>query len=237
MSYNIRWCRESKDCLDRVGAAIAEERPDVVFLAAVYAECGGCAVENQVAHLTRASGLHSWAFGENFRWGVPFRRVRSGNALLSAFPRRAVATVQLPGGPRFYEPLFGPPLGNRRALWVEVQIGGRWLLAASLHNESWDLATNLEQTRAILEYVGGREALLGGDFNAPRGSPPLEALRASERFSGEFEGPPTYPATSPDRCFDYVLAPRTWRLVDHRVLGLQVSAHLPVVSTFEIPAS
>ncbi len=237
MAHNIRWCREQPRCLERVAATIVTEQPDVVFLATVRGESAWSKVGNQVDYLARATGMHAWAFGENFRRGVPFFRQQSGNAVLSKFPLRALETQPLAGAAPFWRGLLTADYQTRRALWAEIEIGGRPFLVVSLHNDSYDIETNLAQIRQVLGRSGGRPTLLGGDLNAVRGSAPIEALRASGRFSGEFDGPPTYPASRPEQCLDYVLAPRGWRLVEHRVLGLQVSAHLPVVSTFELPCS
>ena len=60
----------------------------------------------------------------------------------------------------------------------------------------------------------------------------MHAFRESGLFTGEFEGPKTYPAENPELCFDYVLAPRGWQLQEHRVLQSKDSAHLPVISVF-----
>jgi endonuclease/exonuclease/phosphatase (EEP) superfamily protein YafD len=63
----------------------------------------------------------------------------------------------------------------------------------------------------------------------------MQAFRSSGRFVGRFDSPPTFSTEKPDRCIDYILAPRSWTLVRHRVLKDDISDHLPVVSTFALP--
>lgn len=234
MAYNIGFCKKSDDCLDRVAAIINAESPDIVFLSQIYFECGPCAVSNQVQFLAEATGMPVYAFGENFTWGLPFYRVRAGNAILSRFPLAALETQQLVHRPNSNP--FDKPVNRRRILWGQMEIGGQQILVGSLHNDSSDIDNNLVQAQQILEYIGARTVLLGGDFNAAPASAPMQLFRGSGFFGGNFDGPNTYPAAAPERLFDYVLAPQGWAALEHRVLQYQCSTHLPVVSTFAIPA-
>lgn len=218
-----------RDCLREIAGVLRAERPDLVFLSEVVFECGPEPV-NQVVELARATGMHAWLFGENYRWGLPLYRLRSGNAVLSRFALHALETQALPGQTSFLN-----PLGNRRLPWAEVELDGERLLVGSIRNDSFDLDNNLVQVRAILRRMGRREALLAGDFNAEQGTPPMRALQASGRFSGAFDGPPTFPADAPTEAIDYVLAPRSWTLLEHHVTQAGPSDHLPVVSTFRLP--
>lgn len=214
--------------LDRIAAAIEGERADVVFLSEVVFECGAADVD-QVAYLAERGAFPYHVGGENYRFGVPFFRVRSGNAVLSTLPLRAAHVVQLAGAKPFWK-----PTNNRRALWCELDLGGGWLLACAVRNDSFDLANNLVQARELLAYGAGRAALLAGDFNATPGTPPLELFRASGHFVG-FDSAPTFPAAAPARCLDQILAPSTWRVVERHLVDTGVSDHLAVVSTFALP--
>jgi endonuclease/exonuclease/phosphatase family metal-dependent hydrolase len=230
MSYNIRWCKESESCLDRVAALIQDEKPDMVFLAAIYHECATCSVKDQVTYLAEKAGFHSYAFAENYNVGVPFYRFRSGNALLSRFPLREPYAQRLPGDG--YD-----PRARRRILWAVVDINGKSIRVASLHNSASSPDQNLIEVGEILAYAGDDSTLLGGDFNATPESLSMQTLRRGGRFIGDFDGPNTYPTKSPDRRLDYILAPGDWHAVAHRVLEIDYSAHLPVVSTFAIPTA
>lgn len=241
VAYNIAKCdawvgltfrdaRGVRQCLREIAARIRAERADLVFLNEVVFECGPEPV-NQVVELARLTQLGAWLFGENYSWGLPFYRIRSGNAVLSRFPLRALETQALPGQTPFYQ-----PLGNRRLPWAEVELDGKHLLVGSVRNDSFDIDNNLVQVRAILRRLGRREALLAGDFNAEQGTAPMKLLRDSGRFSGEFAGPPTFPAEDPAETIDYILAPKGWTLVEHHVPAGGPSDHLAVVSSFRLPA-
>jgi endonuclease/exonuclease/phosphatase family metal-dependent hydrolase len=228
MSYNIRWCKKSEGCLDQVAALIKEEKPDIVFLAAIYYECAQCTVNNQVSYLANKAGLHSYAFGENYSFGLPFYRNRSGNALLSRLPLRA----------RYTQPLSGAsykPRSKKNALWAEVELNGKNMLVGSVHNSHSNQEKNLDQVGELLAYADDQPAILGGDFNTTPKSPSMQKIRSSGRFIGDFDGQLTYPTSSPEERLDYILAPSSWQALEHKTLKSDASAHLPVVSTFAIP--
>jgi endonuclease/exonuclease/phosphatase family metal-dependent hydrolase len=215
--------------LDTIAQAIVREDCDLVVLSEVVLECGPEPLD-QVVYLAQHAGLPHFAASENYSFGVPFFRVRSGNASLSRWPLKALETQQLAGGAPFWN-----PTNNRRALWCEVEFPNGPLVVAALRNDSFDLANNLVQTREILAWLGRRPALLAGDFNAEPHDPSLELLRVSGRFSGLVDAPPTFPARAPRRRIDHVLAPATWTLLEHHTLTIGASDHLAVVATFAIP--
>ena len=226
MAYNIRWCQSGDDCLDRVAELIAQEQPDIVFLAATYFECVGCKHKNQIAYLAETAGFHAYAFGENYSLGLPFLRNRSGNAILSRVPLGEVRTQSLPGGG--YD-----PRDRTRALWAETRINGVVSLAA-IHNSYSPQSENLQQAEALLAQVGERVVLIGGDFNSTPDSKSMEAYRSLGRLQGDFDGAPTYPLENPDRRLDYILAPQSWQLAEHKTIHSDLSAHLPVLSVYEL---
>src|SRR5262249_22754136 len=53
----------------RMAEVIRAENPDLVFLSETMIECTPCPV-NQVATLAEATGMHTWAFGENYNFGL-----------------------------------------------------------------------------------------------------------------------------------------------------------------------
>jgi len=240
MTYNIAKCfvregfafRDADDVrrlLDKIGALMNTENPDLVFLSEAVFECGPCPV-NQVRYLAEKTGMHAYAFGANYNWGLPFYRMRSGNALLSRFPLKAREVEQLPGGQPFYN-----PRNNRRILWCEVTINGTAVTAGVVHNDSFNIRNNLTQARYLLDRLDGKPALLAGDFNAKPRQAPINAFAQSGLFSAEFDGPATYPSTNPVRCIDFIMAPRGWILKEHRAITSTLSDHLPVLSVFTLP--
>lgn len=214
--------------LATVARFLEGERADLVFLSEVVFEAGP-APQDQLAILAEKAGFPYRASGENYSFGFPFYRLRSGNALLSRYPLRGLFVQELPGATPFYA-----PTNNRRLLWCELALGGEALLVGSVRNDSFDRANNLRQTRALLEVPGERPVLLGGDFNATPGSDSLALLESSGRFAGVFDGPATFPAWAPERRIDYVLAPRAWELVEERVVAVGVSDHRAVVARYRL---
>ena len=216
--------------LDKVATVIRTEQPDLIALTEINLECGPCPV-NQVEHLARALEMPAWAFGENSSFGLPFFRIRTGNALLSRLPIRALEVEQLAGGTPFYN-----PRNNRRILWCEITLNGRPLLAASLRNDSFNPENNLLQVEQILRKLDRRPAILAGDFNVRPDQPAMKRWRDSGLFVGDWAGPPTFPAESPTRRIDEILAPIEWKLVSSKALDSDLSDHLPVISVFEVRA-
>lgn len=228
---SIRSPAEVRAHLDEVAALIRAHDPHLVALSEVVVECALCPVD-QVEHLARATGMHQSAFGEQFDFGLPGCAIRGGNALLSRLPLRGVRNEALPGGG---SPLW--PANTRRALWCEALVAGEWLRVASLHLDSFDSASNLRQAAQLLAGLPARPVLMAGDLNARPGSATLQRLLASERFLPLPRAPaPTFPAASPERRIDYVLAPRGWARLSERVIPTTLSDHRPVLATFALPA-
>jgi endonuclease/exonuclease/phosphatase family metal-dependent hydrolase len=212
--------------MKKIADRINEEKPDLVFLSEIVFECTPCPV-NQVVTLAEATGMHAWVFGENYNFGLPFYRIVGGNAILSRWPLEPVTNESLAGRKPFYV-----THNNRRALWAAVTVGGRRVLLASLHNDSFSRTNNLTQTRQLLDYAGERPVILAGDFNARPTDESIKVIQKSGRFSGAIEGPNTFPAHKPDRRIDFIFAPSDWELIEHHVPECDASDHLPVVSTF-----
>ena len=215
----------------KVAEVINAERPDLVFLSEVVFECTPCPI-NQVVELAEATGMHAWAFGENYNIGLPFCRAVGGNAILSRRPLEAVTNMSLAGRRPFYV-----TFNNRRALWAAARFGNERVLLASLHNDSFSISNNLRQTTQLLEFAGDRPTILAGDFNAKPHEPPIRAIQDSGRFCGAIEGDDTFPARLPEKRIDFIFAPRSWTLLDHRVLSGTASDHCAVVSTFRLPST
>jgi endonuclease/exonuclease/phosphatase family metal-dependent hydrolase len=213
----------------QIADLINAEQPDIVFLSEAIFECTPCPV-NQIVTLAEATGMHTWAFGENYNFGLPFYRIVGGNAILSRFPIEPVRNLSLADRKPFYV-----TENNRRMLWCEMQIGGQQILLASVHNDSFNPTNNLVQTQQMLDYAGKQAAILAGDFNARPVEPSIQLIRNSGHFGGAFDGPLTFPSKAPEQTIDFIFAPANWELLDHRVIQSTASDHLPVVSTFRVP--
>ncbi len=216
--------------LDAIAEVIRREEIDLLFLSEVVIEAFPCPV-NQVAYLADKASFSDWCYGDNYSFGLPFARIRSGNAILSRFALNPVSVEQLAGETSLWD-----PTGQRRVLWADLEFGQETLRVGSIRNDSFDLKNNAVQTREILESLGAQPTLLGGDFNAEPGSEPMELWKRSGRFRGVFQGAPTYPAASPYRRIDTILIPAAWPgAITQTVLDEDLSDHEPVV--VEVPTT
>lgn len=225
-SFDSRENVEAK--LNRMAAVIRAEKPDFVFLSEAITECGPCDVD-QVGHLAREAGLPHIATGENYNLGLPFFRIVGGNAVLSRAPLTPVANLDLAGRRPFYI-----TTNNRRVLVVSAEIGGRSVLLAALHNDSFDMRNNEAQARQILDFLGDRPAIVAGDFNNRPGEHSIKLFQNSGRFSGAFDGPPTFFEGKRQERLDYILVPAGWELLDHRVIADDTSDHRPLICRFRV---
>jgi endonuclease/exonuclease/phosphatase family metal-dependent hydrolase len=212
----------------RISDLLNAEKPDLVFLSEAVFECTPCPV-NQIVEIAESTGMHCWAFGENYNFGLPFFRIVGGNAILSRWPLEAVGNPSLIGRKPFYK-----TANSRRALFCSLHIAGTEVLLGSLHNDSFNLENNDRQLAQVLEYIGQRPAVLAGDFNAWPGSPPITRLSESNRFVGATEGLRTFPSTAPQNQIDFVFGPKRWELLECHTIESDVSDHLAVVSTFRV---
>lgn len=220
--------KEVTDRLDKVAELIREQRADIVFLSEAIRDCGPCPV-NQIEYLAKKAEMHSWAYGENYNVGLPFYRISGGNGILSRWPLDGVANMDLAGRKPFYV-----TKNNRRVLICSVEMGDSGVMMAALHNDSFNLGNNAKQAREIVESLSIQPAIAAGDFNAWPGTESIKVYQDSGQFSGEWEGPHTFPAHDPDRTIDFVLAPADWILIEHQVIPNEASDHCAVLSVFEV---
>jgi endonuclease/exonuclease/phosphatase family metal-dependent hydrolase len=207
-----------KEHLDQVANIIREEKPDIVVLTEMPQQMLPLE-ERLVAYLADKSGMHTWIFNENNDQVIGFVRYIGGNAILSRYPLQCnpqppndlpspLATLNLPSG----------------LIWV-----------AGVHNDHKNWQVNLNQTTQIMSRLGNHPSILAGDFNVPPESPSIRFLESSQLFSGEFRGSPTSPISDdPLVVNNYIFAPATWKLIEHRVIANKTSDHKAVVSVFKI---
>lgn len=240
MAYNIAKCfvhryglsfntvEAVQKRLDGIIAVVNTEQPDLLFLSETVVECGPCNVD-QVASIANATGMHAVLFGENYNAGLPFYRVMGGNAILSRRPLEAVANPSLAGRQPFYI-----TKNNRRALWGATELGGKRVLLASLHNDSFNIRNNLAQLEQILAFAGDTPAIIAGDFNARPDQAPIALMQKSGKFVGKVDGPQTFEAGKLYEVIDYIFAPKSWELLSHHTINTLASDHLPIVSEFAV---
>jgi endonuclease/exonuclease/phosphatase family metal-dependent hydrolase len=227
VTFEKRGAMEAR--LQRLADVINAEQPDLLFLSEVVIECGPCLV-NQAEWLAQSTDMHSWAFGEDFNFGLPFYRIVNGNAILSRRPLELVGNPSLAGRQPFYI-----MKNNRRVLLCAMEIADERVLLASIHTDSFDHQNNLRQTQQLLDIVGSQPAIMAGDFNATPESASIQLLKNSGRFGNTLDAGFTFPSDAPVRTIDYIFAPPSWRVLESHTVMSDASDHLAVVTTIEIP--
>jgi len=212
--------------LKDISQIIRSANPDVVCLSEIVRECGPCEVDH-VRFLAEQTGLTNWAFGECFSFGLPLYRVVSGNAIISRYPLQPSANASLVGRKPFYI-----TKNNRRALACTVASPEGDMTERSLHNDSFNLSNNLAQVQQLLAHPLTVDCFMAGDFNARPSDASMALIQRSARFTRVFDGPNTFPATNPTLTIDYVIAPTTWTVREHRVIANTVSDHCAVLTVF-----
>jgi endonuclease/exonuclease/phosphatase family metal-dependent hydrolase len=134
------------------------------------------------------------------------------------------------GDKAFYE-IAG---NDQSTLWCEADIGGQNILFASVHLTSGGdfIEPQLEQ---LLAFARDRTAVLAGDFNIDPKEPEFQPIVEMKQFAVKLDGPFTIASHNPHRTIDHILVPRDWQLLEHRVIATDLSDHLPVVATYQIP--
>ncbi len=207
------WSGGDKDAklarLRKIAALLAAEKPDVVVLNEVDFDSTWSGGVNQAEVIARAMPLANRAEGRNLDVSLPFFTVRCGNAVLSRFPITDARLVKFPG----YSTLETIGAGRKKGLLCTLLLPG--------DREVRILAVHLEHRS---EEVRIAAALVIGELAADEG-PPLVA-------AGDFNSTPkSYPRATPDasgRAIDWVLAPASWRIAEHRPLDSKLSDHRPV---------
>jgi endonuclease/exonuclease/phosphatase family metal-dependent hydrolase len=216
----------------RIGQLIKECHPDLVFLQEVVMESGPGSV-NQIPILAETAGMHAWFFGEDINQGLPFYRFISGNAILSKWPLDVVANQSLAANRSF----FNLNIWTNSALWCKTQLLDQDVLLASIHlTIPWWNQLQRKQLQQVLDFAKDRPALLAGDFNMYPDEEAIKSIGDNGRFSAKLDGPYTVSSFDPNAKIDYIFAPAGWKLIEHEVIQTGLSDHMPVLSTYRIPA-
>ncbi len=216
--------------LAQAAEVIRQAQPDIVFLNEVLWELPF--YKNQVLYLAEQTQMHYWAFGETFNWGWPGLRGVSGSAVLSRYPLRALSNHSFHN----LQPLHFKT--HKSLLLLQATLGSEPVLLGAVHHSHHDWHINYEENQHMLEWLEARPAVLAGDFNVPPEAPGIRLLQASQQFSGVFEGPPTSPDwDNPSIQIDFIFAPKSWQLLEHKVIPSPASDHKAVLSVFRLPVN
>jgi endonuclease/exonuclease/phosphatase family metal-dependent hydrolase len=185
------------DRLDgRVDLVVAEVRrldADVVLLQEVPWTVGTGAVVDELARRTGMNHVFRRANGN--RRAILFEE---GEAILSRFPMRGVASTELPRGTDVFE--------HRIALAATLDTPWGPLGAVSTHLSGDSPRVSAAQVGALRRFVGdpGHPVIIGGDFNSRGDGPPLVALA---RVWTDVLGRANPPDRGPTCCVDDLAAP------------------------------
>ena len=232
--------------LKSIGQKIREFDADVVVLNEVDFDTVWSNHEDQPSVIAEVAGYPHIVRQRNYNIVFPFARWRFGNAMLSRLP---IVSAEFIG----FEPRSGLEsalAGNHDSVVVTLDAGkGRTFKVWAVHLEVRDEAT---RARAAEQIVGECDDLtvIAGDFNssptgfkvrkeAADGANAIDTLMASDKFRFFPKTDPnaatmTFPSEAPDRCIDWIVAPRSWRLVDGEVVQSDLSDHLPVVTEWQM---
>ncbi|MEJ7831374.1 MAG: endonuclease/exonuclease/phosphatase family protein [Nocardioides sp.] len=215
-------------------ADIAEEirawEVDVVLIQEIHRFRRGSALADMPQALASQLGM-DYAFGVNFTLapeasGAPRRE--SGTAIVSRFPITDWENTLLPNS---------PGLQQRGLLRATLDLRGYAVDFYSTHLDHQSSAIRLAQARAIgtIAAKSDNPFVLGGDFNASPGSPPMRAVAtyATDAWplSGEGQGL-TMPASNPRLRIDYLLFRGIWAPRGSYVVTSAVSDHRALLTDF-----
>jgi len=232
MTYNIHHANppseNGKIDMAAIARVINQEKPDLVALQEVdiHTERSGKKLD-QARELARLTGLKSF-----FMKALDYQGGEYGIAVLSKLPILDSAGYLLPR-----DPALG---GEDRAVAsITVQLpGNKKIIFASTHLDLEE-GNRLSQAKALIGHFekSGLPMVLGGDFNALKGSPVIDLFDRHFTRTCRDDCAPTIPVTNPNRTIDFIMFKPTsrFKVLNTRVIVEQyASDHLPVVAEMEI---
>jgi len=221
-----------RDEVERNLGAIAEvlrhERPDVVALQEADGPSAWSGNFDHVSILAQESGLSHFYRGDHNPFGLASYELSSGTALVSRFP--------------LVEARSEPFAANWRdtkgfvVATVEIPGTGRELDVVSVHLDFLNAAERREQILALAAVLEGRDRprVVLGDLNCEAESARQTFELLADRLGVVPYEPsldqPTFPAGSPIRRLDWILASPELEFVSYRPVEAHLSDHLGVVA-------
>lgn len=229
LTYNIHHGegRDGRLDLGRIADVIRAAEPDLVCLQEVDVGTRRTERMDQVARLSRLTGLRA-AFGAN----LDYQGGKYGNAVLSRLGPIHVRNHRLP------KRSAGE---DRGLLELHFRYGGERIALFATHFDHRGAPDERIASAHFANALAVRAdvpAILAGDLNAAPDSRPM-AILADEWFDTAAHGgaAPTWPADAPRARIDYVLVrpAARFRVLEHRVLDERVASdHRPVLTVLEL---
>jgi endonuclease/exonuclease/phosphatase family metal-dependent hydrolase len=238
--YNIHagWDASGKENLDRVSEVVRTTRADLVLLQEVDRFTTRSGRVDQLARLASATSMRA-AFGKT----LDYQGGAYGIAILSRWPIVRDSLNHLPVSPA--QQRAGGSYEPRGVLHAVIRSPHGDVHVFNTHlDASTDDGYRLQEARTATQLAeaakpSGR-VLLAGDLNATPESAVLSFLRSRGWIDpwpscgrGNREGR-TYPAHSPVRRIDYLLADARWSCREAVVLESDASDHRPVLYVLSV---
>jgi endonuclease/exonuclease/phosphatase family metal-dependent hydrolase len=232
MVYNIHAGKDAGgiDNLDRVATLIRDAGADVVLLQEVDRHTRRSGNVDQVAELTRRTGLHA-AFGKS----LAFQGGDYGIAILSRWPIDSSRTVPLPiDPPQLRSGVSYEPRVALRA-WVAAPGGTLHVINTHMDASGDDRYRHQEIVTVLAQGDTSAVAtMIGGDLNSTPESVVQQSVRDrnwQDVWTSCGDGSPgfTYPADSGTKRIDYLYLRAPLRCVNARVLPSQASDHRAIL--------
>lgn len=238
VTYNVHRCVGADRKLDvgRIASVIDALEPDIVALQELdvgRARSGGVDQAHEIAQ--RLEMTH------HFNAALTVEEEQYGDAILTSLPEKLVKAGALPGLATKFQ------VEPRGALWIAVEIGGRWVQVINAHlglvpREQQRQARTLAGEAWLERARAEGPVILLGDFNATRASVVYRTLtrglQDARQTAATRRASTTFPSAFPVLRIDHIFvspeikamrieAPydRTMRLA---------SDHLPLVMDFEV---
>ncbi len=205
--------------LDQVAELVA--RYDIIALQEADAGSLRSGFQNQVQYLAEKAAFPYWSHQSNRRVG---RIVEVSNGLLSRPQPSRVIDHKLPGA-----------IPGRGALEVTYGKSEDGLTVVIAHL-ALTAGGRRRQIDYLVEMLEGREhVVLMGDFNTQADSTEMRSLFARTGLMAPPLSLETFPSWQPRRAIDHVLVSRSITPVAYEIPLIDVSDHLPVALSVELP--
>ncbi|HLE84384.1 MAG TPA: endonuclease/exonuclease/phosphatase family protein [Thermoanaerobaculia bacterium] len=225
-----------RDEVERNLAAIAgilrHERPDVVALQEADGPSAWSGNFDHVSALALDSGLGHFYRGDHNPFGLTSYELSSGTALVSRLPLESTRSTPFAAN---WRDTKGFVLAT-----VEIPGTGQELDVVSVHLDFLNPAERREQILALAAVLEGRDRprVVLGDLNceaaSARGAFDLLAERLGVVPYEPALDQPTYPAGSPSRRLDWILASPELEFISYRAVEATLSDHLGVVAELRL---
>ena len=224
--------------LNRIAELIRKMDADVVVLNEVDFDCSWSGRHDQATYIARKLGYKYVARVRNVDARMLIWTWSFGNAILSKHPIESVQLVEYPAYVEWENALAG----CKRGMIATINLNGSKVDIAAIHLSHRDRETRVGSVKAIFEMERNNPLILAGDFNS---TPTTESTDAADTAIdlidniGEFQrfdGGKTFHSSNPDRTIDWIITPDSFRVLSYEVQSSDLSDHLPVVATIEIPS-